>query len=69
MDDDAMYLNASAEVGDTIIYVNKVTDLGGFTPTLGDSITVAKCCCESASDHGTFTVQALPPQANTPFRH
>jgi hypothetical protein len=56
MEDDAMYLNASAEAGDTTIYVNKETDLGGFTLTIGDFITIAKCCCESASDHATFPI-------------
>jgi hypothetical protein len=61
MDDAAMYLNASAEVGDTRIYVNKATDLGGFTPTVGDSITIAKCCCESASDHATFVISGAAP--------
>jgi len=59
MDDDAMYLSASAEAGDTTISTNKDTDLGGFTVSLGDSFTIAKCCCESASDHGTFTVAGV----------
>ncbi|CAK0872967.1 unnamed protein product [Prorocentrum cordatum] len=61
MEDDAMYLNASAEVGHTRIYVNKNTDLGGFSPTVGDSITISKCCCESASDHGTFVITGAAP--------
>jgi len=56
-----MYLNASAEVGHTRIYVNKNTDLGGFSPTVGDSITISKCCCESASDHGTFVITGAAP--------
>merc|ERR1719221_2019494 len=59
MEDDAMYLSASAEAGDTTISTNKDTDLGGFTVSLGDSFTIAKCCCESASDHGTFTVAGV----------
>merc|ERR1719439_503701 len=56
MDDAAMYLNASAEVGHTRIYVNKDSGL-----SVGDSITIAKCCCESASDHGTFVISGAPP--------
>ncbi|CAK0880312.1 unnamed protein product [Prorocentrum cordatum] len=61
MEDDAMYLSASASVSDTRIYVNKDTDLGGFAPSVGDSITISKCCCESASDHGTFVITGAAP--------
>jgi len=61
MEDDAMYLTAGANVSDTRIYVNKDTDLGGFAVSVGDSITISKCCCESASDHGTFVITGAAP--------
>jgi hypothetical protein len=65
MEDDAMYLNQSAELGDTRIFVNKDTDLGEFTPVIGQSITISKCCCDSDADHGTFEVTDSFPNTNT----
>jgi len=67
MENDAMYLNESANVGANTIYVNKDTNVNGDVVTVGDSITIAKCCCEGPSDHGTFQITAAPSQGEAPY--
>jgi len=62
MEDDAMYLNQSAVNGATTIFVNKDTDLGAHFLTVGHSITISKCCCESDADHETVTITAAEHQ-------
>jgi len=62
MEYDAMYLNQSAEVNDTRIFVNKPTDLGGWTPTVGNEITISKPCCETDADHGSFLITDVFPR-------
>jgi len=54
-----MYLNQSAHVEDSTIYVNKDTNAKGDAVEVGDSITIAHSCCEGPSDHGTFEITQM----------
>lgn len=65
-----MYLNQSAQDGDTRIFVNTDTDYTGYngvgiTPVVGDSITLQKCCCENASDYQILDITGSYDPANS----